>query len=112
MTRNIHDAFAKEWMKELLADFGEVEVEKQIAGEVRTVDLLFHPRPEALADLQALGLLGRMVSRPVLLEPFRNAVPEWEVRNCREKLFQLEAALRRQSNQKQGRLASLDRPFV
>jgi hypothetical protein len=112
MTRKIHDTFAKEWIRELLADFGEVEVEKQVGGEVRTIDLLFHPHPEALPNLQALGLLGRMVSSPALLEPFRNAVPEWEVRNCREKLFQLEAALRRQAKQRQGRLSQVDRPFV
>jgi hypothetical protein len=37
MTRNVHDSFAKEWMKELLADFGEVEVERQVAGEVCTI---------------------------------------------------------------------------
>ena len=67
MTRNIHDAFAKEWIKELLADFGEVEVEKQIAGEVRTVDLLFQPRPEALAALPALGLLFILMMNKMLV---------------------------------------------
>ncbi|MBE9031949.1 hypothetical protein IQ266_19620 [filamentous cyanobacterium LEGE 11480] len=43
MTRNIHDSFAKEWMKELLSDFGEVEIETQITGEVRTIDIVFQP---------------------------------------------------------------------
>jgi hypothetical protein len=38
MTRKLHDAFAKECLQELLADFGRVEVEQPIAGEVRTVD--------------------------------------------------------------------------
>jgi hypothetical protein len=41
MTRNIHDTFAKEWMQELLADFGQVEVEKPVSGEVRTIDIVF-----------------------------------------------------------------------
>jgi hypothetical protein len=45
MTRNIHDSFAKEWMKELLDDFGEVEIEREIAGEVRTIDVVFVPNP-------------------------------------------------------------------
>ncbi|MCY7406965.1 MAG: hypothetical protein LH631_06185 [Alkalinema sp. CAN_BIN05] len=43
MTRNIHDSFAKEWMRELLGDFGEVKVEREISGEVRTIDIVFFP---------------------------------------------------------------------
>jgi hypothetical protein len=43
MTRNIHDSFAKEWMKELLGDFGQVKVEREVAGEVRTIDIVFFP---------------------------------------------------------------------
>jgi hypothetical protein len=112
MPRNIHDSFAKECMKELLADFGEVEIESQIAGEIRTIDLVFRPYPESLPSLQALGLLGRMAAEPCLIEPFRNPVPAWEVRNCRGKLFDLEAANRRQAKQNKRRLSTLDLPFL
>jgi len=120
MTRTLHDSFAKDCMKELLSDFGDVETEKQITGEVREIDLFFQPYPTALEDLTALGLLGRMVSRPAILEPFRNAVPRWDVCNCREKRFRLEAEFRRQANQKaqkrsnseQERLTKFERPFV
>ncbi len=34
MPRTMHDSFAKEWMEGILTDFGEVVIEKQIAGEV------------------------------------------------------------------------------
>jgi hypothetical protein len=85
MTRKLHDAFAKECLQELLADFGTVEVERPIAGEVRTIDVVFYPDPEGVPNLQALGLLGRMVATPCLLEPFRNPVPTWEICNCRHK---------------------------
>ena len=120
MTRTLHDSFAKECIKELLSDFGEVETEKQIASEVREIDLFFQPNPAALDNLKALGLLGRMVSKPAILEPFRNAVPEWEICNCREKRFRLEAEFRRQANQKaqkrsdseQKQVTKFDRPFV
>ncbi len=107
MTRKLHDAFAKECLQELLADFGEVTVEQPIAGEVRTIDIVFYPDPAAAATLPALGLLGRMVAQPCLLEPFRNAVPTWEICNCRHKLFDLLLALRRQARrQAQGRRAA------
>ncbi len=120
MTRTLHDSFAKDCMKELLSDFGDVETEKQITGEVREIDLFFQPHPTALEDLKALGLLGRMVSRPAILEPFRNAVPQWDICNCREKRFRLEAEFRRQANQKaqkrsnseQKILTKFERPFV
>ena len=51
MTRTPHDSFAKEWMQEVLADFGEIEVEKQIAGEVRKIDLYFCPHPGCLTQV-------------------------------------------------------------
>ena len=50
MKRTIHDSFAKEWMQELLADFGTVEVEHEVSGEVRTIDLVFSPDPTAQSD--------------------------------------------------------------
>jgi len=62
MTRNIHDSFAKEWMKKLLEDFGSVEVEKEVAGEVHTIDVVFYPNPTATPLLYNMGLLGRMVT--------------------------------------------------
>ena len=64
MKRTIHDSFAKEWMQELLADFGTVEVEHEVSGEVRTIDLVFSPDPTAQSDRYALGLLGKMIDSP------------------------------------------------
>jgi hypothetical protein len=100
MTRNIHDSFAKEWMQEMLSDFGQVEVEKAVPGEVHTIDVVFQPDPTAIPNLKPLGLFGRMVAKPSLIEPFRNAVPEWEICNCRYKLFGLRAELRRRAKAK------------
>jgi hypothetical protein len=64
MPRKIHDVFAKEWMKELLADFGKVTIERSVVSEVRAIDLLFEPNPNRLQDLEPLGLLGRMLAKP------------------------------------------------
>jgi hypothetical protein len=90
MARNIHDRFTKEWMKQLLPDFGRVEIESQIMGEIRTIDVVFHPDPAALHSLSDLGLLGRILVKPCALEAFRNAVPAWEICNCGYKRFVLE----------------------
>jgi hypothetical protein len=112
MTRTPHDSFAKEWMQEVLSDFGSIEIEKQLAAEVRSIDLYFCPHPDRLEDLKNLGLLGRMIATPSLLEPFRNAVPEWETRNSREKVFQLEAELRREATRKKHKFLKRDKPFA
>jgi hypothetical protein len=110
MTRNIHDTFAKEWMQQLLTDFGTVAIETQISSEVRTIDIVFHPDATALSLLPALGLLGQMLIHPCCaIEAFRNAVPEWEIRNCINKLFHLENELIRQSPTK---LPKSARPFL
>lgn len=43
MTRFIHDQFAKQYLSELLSSFGTVETIKDIASEVRQVDVYFTP---------------------------------------------------------------------
>ncbi len=112
MTRTSHDSFAKEWMEGILADFGEVEIEKQIAGEVRKIDVYFCPNPAAIDELKKLGLLGRIMSKFALMEPFRNVVSEWEVRNSREKVFQVEAELSREATRTKKKLKKSERPFM
>lgn len=108
----MHDSFTKEWMEGILTDFGEVTIEKQIAGEVRKIDLYFCPNPAAIDELKKLGLLGRMVSKLALMEAYRNAVPEWDVRNSREKVFQVEAELLREAARSKKKLKKSDRPFM
>jgi hypothetical protein len=113
MTRNIHDSFAKEWMQQLLTDFGTVTIETQISSEVRTIDIVFYPDAAAIPALPALGLLGQMLIAPCCaIEAFRNAVPEWEIRNCTNKLFQLENEVTREAQQLPGKLPKSALPFL
>jgi len=46
MPRKLHDSFVKEWMQELLTDFGTVETEVELEGEVCTIGVLFYPDPQ------------------------------------------------------------------
>jgi hypothetical protein len=52
MARNIHDRFTEEWLKQLLPDFGTVEIESQVMGEIRTIDVVFYPSEEGLGILR------------------------------------------------------------
>lgn len=93
MARNIHDRFTKEWLKQLLPDFGTVEIESQVMGEIRTIDVVFHPNKAGLSILPDLGLLGKILAKPCAIEAFRNATPLWEISNCCNKRFVLENEL-------------------
>ena len=99
-------------MKELLGDFGEVKVEREVSGEVRTIDIVFFPDPTLRSNLTGLGLMGKILDNPCGIEAFRNTVPAWEVCNCRVKLFELIQELRRQAKQKKQPFQAIDHPFL
>lgn len=97
MTRFPHDQFAKDYLKELLTPLGEVETSRDVAGEVREIDVWFTPAPQSPGDAQCLGLLGRFAASPSIFEPFRNAVTPSQIRSCLSKLFDVQADLERQA---------------
>jgi hypothetical protein len=110
MSRTLHDEFAKDWMREFLADFGTVETEFPISGEIRSVDVYFEPNQAWLPA--PIGRLGRMITEPCLIEPFRNAVPGVEICNCRSKSAILGYKLLRQAKKVKQRFRFDDRPFL
>ncbi len=97
VTRQPHDQFAKQYLKELLEPLGTVNIGQEIPGETLQVDLIFDPYPEPPTNPPALGLLSQLVSTPCLLEPYRNCPTNPEIRNCILKLFYVHAELQRQA---------------
>ncbi|MBR8839462.1 MAG: hypothetical protein DSM106950_46760, partial [Stigonema ocellatum SAG 48.90 = DSM 106950] len=81
MTRFPYDRFAKDYLQELLSPLGSVETSKDVAGEVREIDVYFAPSPQPQISQESLGLLGRFAQTKALIEPFRNAVTASEVRS-------------------------------
>ena len=71
MTRLIHDEFAKDYLEELLKDFGEVKSSEKVSGEIKEIDVLFTPFSQQTSNLRVLGLLGRFAEYPAVLEAFR-----------------------------------------
>lgn len=96
MTRQPHDQFAKRYLEELLSPLGTVEVSREITDETRQIDVFFSPNPNAVIDSQGLGILGKIATTTILIEPFRNAPSKTEIRNCILKLFSIFAQLQRQ----------------
>jgi hypothetical protein len=97
MTRFPHDQFAKDYLEQLLSPIGNVQTSRNIAGEVREVDVLFIPTASPNDYLLSLGLLGRFATTSAVFEPFRNAVTPSQIRSCLSKLFDLYAELERRA---------------
>lgn len=95
MTRFRHDRFAKSFLADLLEPLGQVDVSREVTDETREIDLYFTPALNQ--DPQPLGLLGRMVTSPCLLEPYRNPVDRDGIRSCIAKQFVIYSELQRQT---------------
>ncbi len=110
MTRFIHDQFAKQYLKELLTPMGNVETSRDVAGEVRQIDVLFAPKSGLEIDATALGILGRIAAKPAVIEPFRSPVQSVEIRSCLGKLFDVHAEFERIAARDNTRIAEADLP--
>ncbi|MBE9121034.1 hypothetical protein IQ269_09420 [Tychonema sp. LEGE 07199] len=110
MTRFIHDQFAKQYLKELLTPLGKVETSRDIAGEVRQIDVFFAPKPEPEVEPTTLGILGQIAAKTAVLEPFRSPVQTGEIRSCLGKLFDVHAEYERVAARDNSRIAEADLP--
>ncbi|HLO50408.1 MAG TPA: hypothetical protein VK211_18475 [Kamptonema sp.] len=112
MTRFIHDQFAKQYLKELLTPLGNVETSRDLAGEVRQLDVLFAPKPQPEVEATALGILGKIAEKSAVFEPFRSPVQPGEIRSCLGKLFDLHAEFERQATRENTRIVEADLPLL
>lgn len=110
MTRTLHDQFAKLCLAGFLEPFGTAEIGRELTSEVRQVDLWFDPDPARLDSQAALGLLGRMVGLPCLLEPFRNAIQAGHILDCQSKLNEVRLELLRKAKSQKVRQSQVTLP--
>ena len=101
-----------QYLKELLTPFGNVETSRDIAGEVRQLDVLFSPKPEQEIEATTLGLLGQIAAKPAVFEPFRSPVQPGEIRSCLAKLFDLHAEFERIAARENTRIVEADLPLL
>ncbi len=86
MTRTPHDQFAKQYLEELLTLLGTVETSRDVASEVREIDVYFIPVVPPPNDPKILGLLGQMAATASVYEPFRNQPQRLEILDSQAKL--------------------------
>jgi hypothetical protein len=112
MIRTPFDQFCKRLLEELLSPLGEVQLNREVPGESRFVDVWFLPAAQTDVDQSSLGLLGRMAATPCLIEPFRHPPTPTEVRNCLLKLFLIQADCQRRARREEERLSEADLPHL
>lgn len=112
MTRTPYDQYAKQYLEGLLQPLGTPKVSREVAAEVRQVDVWFVPNEITITDHEVLGILGRMVATPCLLEPFRNPASVNDVRACLGKLLQLQAETLRQTKRQKKKLSEAELPYL
>ena len=110
MTRQIHDQFAKQYLEELLAPLGQVEIGHEVSSEVRQIDVLFVPAASPSTERQLLGLLGQMASFASSFEPFRKQPSPLDVRKCQAKLASLHGELSRKERRKNNSVSEDELP--
>jgi Domain of unknown function (DUF4351) len=110
MTRIIHDQFSKDYLEALLQMYGVVEAPSRVKGEARQIDVFFTPSDEQKANLEALGLLGRLAEYPAIFEPYRNPADEDEICDCILKSLEVRGALRRKANREKTNLSKSEIP--
>ncbi len=110
MTRFIHDQFAKDYLEELLKNYGEVKPSEKVSGEIKEIDVLFTPSAQQSSNLQVLGLLGRFAECCAILEPFRNPASTDEICDCILKLLEVKAELRREAKANKAKLQESEIP--
>lgn len=109
MTRTPFDTFSKQLLESFLAPFGTVELNREIAGESRYIDVWFSPI--ALPD-RSLGLLARIATTSCLIEPYRNAPSFSEIRSCLLKLFLVHSKQQRQARREDASLLEAELPHL
>ncbi|MBD2681347.1 MULTISPECIES: DUF4351 domain-containing protein [Nostoc] len=110
MTRFIHDQFAKDYLEELLKNYGQVKASEKVSGEIKEIDVLFTPAKQQSSNIEILGLLGRFAEHPALIEPFRNPASTDEICDCILKLLEVKALLRREAKTNKTKLQDSEIP--
>ena len=112
MTRQLHDQFAKQYLEELLSPLGKVETSKDISSEIRQVDVWFVPQSTLDQSQPKLGILNQIAVTSCLIEPFRNAPTEVEIRTCLLKLYQLHGNELRKARRENKAIAEAELPHL
>ncbi len=97
MSQFPHDDFVKEYLPELISDYGVVTSGKKIASQTKEIDVFFQPHKQVLTESNNLGLLGKLLDTTCLLEVYRNSVYTHQIIECVGKLADVQTSISREN---------------
>jgi hypothetical protein len=107
-----HDDFSKTYLTELLSVIGKAVPNRPLKAETHFADLWFELDPNLASERSRLGLLGELLNRDSLIEVFRNAATNTEIRTCQGKFSRLESELIRKAKRQKQPLPGEDLPHI
>jgi hypothetical protein len=112
MSQFPHDEFVKEFIPELIKDWGKANSGENVQAQRREIDVFFEPTKPVPTTPDTLGLLGKLAQRTVLFEVFRNPVETYQITECLAKLFDVQLAIRKENKQNKTQSSSEEEPFL
>ena len=92
MSQFPHDEFTKEYIPELITEYGITIERKKIKSQVKEVDIFFEPRKSLATNQDSLGWLVKLIQTACLFEVYRNPVTVDEINECISKLIKVKTA--------------------
>jgi hypothetical protein len=112
MTQFPHDQFVKEYLPELMGEYGLVNAGESVSSELREIDVFFCPNKPVPTTSETLGLLGKMAQTTCLFEVFRKPVEIHQIQECMGKLFDIQGLQRREKRKNKQILSKDEIPFL
>ena len=100
MSQFPHDDFVKEYLPELIKDYGVVDAAKKIASQTKEIDVFFQPHSKINQDSNQLGLLRKLLDTTCLFEVYRNSVKTHQILECIGKLIDTKISIARENKRK------------
>ncbi len=110
--RNRFDQFAKRLALEVMRPLGRTQIHHEIAADAQHADVVHEPDPARQAERRRLGVLGRLVSRPCLMELFGHTPSADEAHACVGKFMVHLRKHRRAMRKRQPRRRASPRPLM
>ncbi len=108
MSQFPHDDFVKEYLPELISNYGLVNSGKKIASQTKEIDVFFQPDNKVNNNSNQLGLLARLLRTTCLFEVYRNSVTVNQINECIGKLVDLTTLLGRESKKSKNQIEAVN----
>jgi Domain of unknown function (DUF4351) len=112
MSQFPHDEFVKEYIPELIGEYGITKAGETLSSEMREIDIFFIPQKPVPSTPQTLGLLGKLVQITCLFEVFRNPVEIHQIQECLGKLFDAQNKQRKEKRKNKEKITHSEIPFL